>query len=101
MGETIGKDKKMILISVKSEVVDDKRQFESDKLAMKYLVSINKLHHLHRRKIAGPKPKPIRGKNSKFKNRKAKEDWQYTLSMCVNLRVEIINTKINQLRLSL
>jgi len=91
----------MILISVKSNVVDDKRQFMSDDEAMKFLLTINRLHHAHRRKIAGKKPKKLRGKGAKAKNAKLLKEWQYTLATCIQLRVEIINTKQNQLSLIL
>lgn len=86
----------MILISVKSEVVEDKRQFTSDKKALAYLRAINTLHHTHRKNIAGPKPKRM-GKQT----RRAVKKWREVLATCVNLKVEIINTKQNQLSLSL
>jgi hypothetical protein len=96
----------MILISVKSEVVDDRQQFQTDAAAMKYLLTINRLHHAHRAKIAGPKPKKIWFRtgiraisNQRF--RKAMDDYNFTMSSCINLRIEIINTKFNQLNLQL
>jgi hypothetical protein len=89
----------MILISVKSQVVDAKRQFETDAKAMAYLKTINRFHMAHRMKIAGSKPKKLRGKGTAGVNKKRLQTWREVLASCVTLKVEIINTKFNQLNL--
>ena len=91
----------MILISVKSNVVEDKRQFETHDKAMKFLKQIDKLHHSHRKRIAGKKPKKIRGKGMSAINRKNLKNWENTLRTCVHLKIEIINTNTNQLALTI
>lgn len=89
----------MILISVKSNVVEDKRQFETHEKAMKFLLQIDKLHHAHRKKIAGKKPKKLRGKGVSAINRKNLKEWENILKTCIWLKIEIINTNTNQLNL--
>ena len=91
----------MILISVKSEVVDDKRQFKSDRKALTFLRRINNLHLSHRLKLVGPKPKRVKGKGMKRYNEKRIAEWQTNLRTCIPLRIEIINTEANQLNLQL
>lgn len=96
----------MILINVKSDIYSDKRQFETDKKADKYLRLILKIHELSRLQKAGKRPRVkdyASGKRSVSKNRHAKavKDWENTLRHSIPLKVEIINTKINQLSLTL
>jgi hypothetical protein len=78
----------MILISVKSEIYNDKRQFETDKKAFDYLVLISKIHELSRLQKVGKKPK--------LKDYKT---WRGELKVSIPLRIEIINTNNNQLSL--
>lgn len=94
----------MILISIKSEVVDDKRQFKSDSAAMKFLRSINRLHNAHRIVMVGKKPKPKdfrtgRKGYSRLRYLTAIDTWQQNMKSTLGLKVEIINTKYNQLNL--
>jgi hypothetical protein len=96
----------MILISVKSEVVQDKRQFKSDSAAMRFLKRINKLHNSHRLAIVGKKPKAKdfrtgRKGYSRLKYLTAIEEWEANMKQTLGLKVEIINTKANQLNLSI
>lgn len=57
----------MILISVKSEIYNDKRQFETDSLAFKFLTLVANIHLLSRLQKVGKKPKR---KDFKTGNRK-------------------------------
>ena len=86
----------MILISVKSEVVNDKRQFKSDRSAMIFLRKIDRLHMSHRMKLVGKRPRGGRGLA-----KLACEKWRSELACAIPLRIEIINTKYNQLNLPL
>lgn len=94
----------MILISVKSEVVEDKRQFKSDSAAMRFLKAIQKLHDSHRVAIVGKKPqrkdfKTGRKGFSRLQYLTAIDTWQTNMCQTLRLKVEIINTKANQLNL--
>lgn len=89
----------MIQISIKSPIVDDRRQFKTDAKAMRFLKSIDRLHYLHRMRAVGKKPKRLRGKGVKTLNEHNLKVWRYDLSVAIPLRVEIINTKFNQLNL--
>lgn len=96
----------MILISVKSEIYSDKRQFETDKKADKYLRLILRIHELSRLQKVGKRPKlkdfsTGRRSMSRNKHAKAVKEWQNNLRTSIPLKVEIINTKINQLTLNL
>lgn len=94
----------MILISVKSEVVEDKRQFKSDSAAMRFLRSINRLHNAHRISMVGSKPKSKdfrtgRKGFSRLKYLTALDTWNDNMKATLGLKIEIINTKYNQLNL--
>lgn len=97
----------MILISVKSEVVDDKRQFKSDTAAMKYLKNIKRLHESHRIAVCGKKPEKkdfkvgLRRRFSRVLYNKAVNQWQLSMNATLKLKIEIINTKHNQLDLAI
>jgi len=83
----------MILISVKSEVQDTKRQFETDKAAEKYLKSVKDIHDLHRKQRMGKRP--VQTKNT----RADALLWDEKFKRCIPLKVEIINTNHAQLNL--
>jgi hypothetical protein len=90
----------MILISVKSPIVDDKRQFETDQKAMRFLLSINRLHHLSRLQQF-PKPRKPKGIKKWVDKKYRFKVWKDNLRTAIPLRIEIINTKYNQLNLQL
>jgi hypothetical protein len=94
----------MILISVKSEIYNDKRQFETDKKAFDYLVLISKIHELSRLQKVGKKPKLKDYKTGKRSTNKSRltadlKRWRGELKVSIPLRIEIINTNNNQLSL--
>lgn len=92
----------MILISVKSEIMDCKRQYESDKDAEMFLKRVKRIHSLSR-------VQSLRNINPFFTmpNRrgwvvdKLKAKYTRALSASIPLKIEIINTKANQLNLNL
>lgn len=81
----------MILISVKSEVMDVKRQYEKEKDAEKYLIFIKKFHDDSRKQRLGKRPP----------NLILGREWDMKMKTCIPLRIEIINTEANQLNLLL
>lgn len=97
----------MILISVRSEFVEDKRQFKSDSRAMTFLKRINNLHISHRIKLAGKRPQlkhfkkrvKFRMVQDRLAYKEAVKVWELTLRSSVPVKIEIINTKHNQLTL--
>lgn len=92
----------MILISVKSDVIDCRRQFEKDLDAERYLRRIKRLIHLHR--ICQLRPLKNEIKNSRKRSVRrmiATVEYKYTLKTAIPLRIEIINTNANQLQLQI
>lgn len=85
----------MILISVKSEVMDVKRQYEKEKDAEKYLKFVKDFHDKSRYQRMGPRPE-MRGKNWR-----EAINWDDRMKTCIPLSIEIINTEANQLNLQL
>lgn len=85
-------------------MVTDRRQFKSNRNAMRFLKHIDNLHELHRISIIGKKP--IKKDFKKTLGRKkyySREDyskvvinWRGQLNKIMPLKVEIINTKQNQ-----
>lgn len=84
----------MILISIKSDLMDVKRQYETDKEAEKYLKWVEKSHRDYREYLG----RMFQSKLSfKLKDReKVAKSREYIKSLCP-LKVEIINTNANQL----
>ena len=92
----------MILISVKSEVMDARRQFEKDIEAERYLKRVKRLHDLCRILSSRKETKnviiPVRGKSLM---RAMQKHFKHLIKKSIPLRVEIINTNANQLNLNL
>ena len=92
----------MILISVKSEVMDAKRQFEKDIDAERYLKRVKRLHDLSRiLSIKKENKNLITSARSKSLIRTMQKHFRSLLKNRIPLRVEIINTNANQLKLNL
>lgn len=92
----------MILISVKSEVIDCRRQFEKDIDAERYLKRIKRLIHLHRAYLLRPIKREIAKTRQRSMGRLiATRNYNYKLKTAIPLRIEIINTNANQLSLQI
>lgn len=91
----------MILISIKSEVMDSKRQFEKDLDAEKFLRRVKRIHDLARWQSLGYFPKYIHPKPKGIRFARLKKHFIESLKTAIPLRVEIINTKANQLQMQL
>lgn len=87
----------MILISIKSPIMDCKRQFEQDLKAEQFLKRVKRIHDLSRWQSLGYFPKYINPKPSKMKFARLKMQFAENLKTAIPLRVEIINTEANQL----
>jgi len=82
----------MILISVKSDAMDVKRQFEKEKDAEKYLVFVKNFHNMERENRMGKKPT-----NLGHANKMSRMEYDEKFKSILPLKVEIINTEANQL----
>jgi hypothetical protein len=92
----------MILISVKSEVIDFRRQFEKDLDAERYLKRIKRLINLHRVYLLRPLKREIaKHRQRSFNKMRAIRFYKYGMQTAIPLRIEIINTNANQLQLQI
>jgi len=87
----------MILISIKSEIMDCKKQYEKDTDAEKFLKRVKKIHNLSRF---------MQFRKPEYKRKRLAycillKDWKRNLSAAIPLRIEIINTNANQLQLQI
>jgi len=76
----------MILISIKSEIMDCERQFEKDLHVEKFLKRVNKIHSLARLE-RHKKPK-----NTGFIKHILIRRWESEISKSIPLKITIINT---------
>lgn len=92
----------MILISVKSDVIDCRRQFEKDLDAERYLKRIKGLLFLHRERLLRPYKNAIGATRMRSLQRaRAKIKYSEEMAKAIPLRIEIINTNANQLQLQI
>lgn len=83
----------MILISVKSEVMDTKRQYDDPKEADKYLHFVKNFHHASRLQRMGQRPRKRKGSYAYL-------HYDEEFKTCIPLRVEIIDTEHSQLSIT-
>lgn len=92
----------MILISIKSEIMDCKKQFETDLASERFLRRVKRIHDLSRvRSLRGLNPAFTMPNRRGWVVDKLKARYVLALSTSMLLKIEIVNTNANQLNLQL